>query len=158
MWLVSRFRGKRMRTSGSGHECRRFEVPTPPAANSCGNFKSKSGTRIIDLLVPLCFRSSCQSGPPCITNFGSGALERVGLLSLASESCSFKHPRNFTRQRFAVLDAIGDHAECQGLCLGASLELRCTIDENARKRGHFRNPAAVFLAFAFDLQRRRLAM
>src|SRR5436309_8833199 len=39
------------------------------------NFKSKSGTRIIDLLVPLCFRSSCQRGPPCITNFGSGALE-----------------------------------------------------------------------------------
>src|SRR5215212_5911241 len=74
MWLVSRFRGKRMRTSGSGHECRRFEVPTPPAANSCGNFKSKSGTRIIDLLVPFCFRSSCQRGPPCITNFGSGAL------------------------------------------------------------------------------------
>src|SRR5215212_2018099 len=77
MWLVSRFRGKRMRTSGSGHECRRFEVPAPPAANSCGNFKSKSGTRTIDLLVPLCFRSSCQRGPPCITNFGSGALDRV---------------------------------------------------------------------------------
>src|SRR5215216_3652781 len=54
--------------------CRRFEVPTPPAANSCGNFKSKSGTRIVGLLVPLCFRSSCQRGPPCITNFGSGAL------------------------------------------------------------------------------------
>src|SRR5215208_1601310 len=26
------------------------------------------------LLVPLCFRSSCQSVLPCITNFGSGAL------------------------------------------------------------------------------------
>src|ERR1700687_5830802 len=38
------------------------------------NFKSKSGTRIIELLVPLCFRSSCQRMPQCITNFGSGAL------------------------------------------------------------------------------------
>src|SRR5436309_9454866 len=40
------------------------------------NFKSKRGTRIIGLLVPLCFRSSCQRVPQCITNFGSGALER----------------------------------------------------------------------------------
>src|SRR6266699_5953239 len=36
-------------------QCRRFEVPTPPAANSVRNFKSKSGTRIIELLVPLLF-------------------------------------------------------------------------------------------------------
>jgi len=36
---------------------RRFEVPTPPAATSVRNFKSKSGTRIIELLVPLSFRS-----------------------------------------------------------------------------------------------------
>src|SRR2546426_7509964 len=41
------------------------------------NFKSKSGTRIINLLVPLCFRSSCQRVPQCITNFGSGALARI---------------------------------------------------------------------------------
>src|SRR5262245_57324163 len=27
------------------------------------------------LLVPLCFRSSCQMVPPCLTNFGSGALD-----------------------------------------------------------------------------------
>src|SRR2546421_5291466 len=32
-------------------KCRRFEVPTPPAASSFRNFKSKSGTRIINLLV-----------------------------------------------------------------------------------------------------------
>src|SRR5262247_4864196 len=54
--------------------CRRFEVPTPPAVSSFRNFKSKSGTRSIYLLVPLCFRSSCQRVLPCITNFGSGAL------------------------------------------------------------------------------------
>jgi translation initiation factor IF-3 len=42
------------------------------------NFKSKSGTRIINLLVPLCFRSSCQRVPQCITNFGSGALGQDG--------------------------------------------------------------------------------
>ncbi len=39
-----------------------------------GNFKSKSGTRIMELLVPLCFRSSCQSVLRRITNFGNGAL------------------------------------------------------------------------------------
>src|SRR5262252_2206836 len=33
--------------------CRRIEVPTPLAASSFRNFKSKSGTRIICLLVPL---------------------------------------------------------------------------------------------------------
>src|SRR5258707_3640879 len=38
------------------------------------NFKSKSGTRIIELLVPLCFRSSCQNVLRCITSFGNGAL------------------------------------------------------------------------------------
>src|SRR5262249_25248184 len=54
--------------------CRRFEVPTSGAGGVFRNFKSKSGTRIIFLLVPLCFRSSCQRLPRCITNFGSGAL------------------------------------------------------------------------------------
>ena len=33
----------------------------------------KSGTRIINLLVPLGFRSSCQRMPRWITNFGNGA-------------------------------------------------------------------------------------
>jgi len=37
-------RGKRCKLVNS-HKCRRFEVPTPPAANSVRNFKSKSGTR-----------------------------------------------------------------------------------------------------------------
>src|SRR4029453_14284544 len=40
--------------------------------------KSRSGTRIIELLVPLCFRSSCQS----ITNFGNGALVTARLVLL----------------------------------------------------------------------------
>ena len=38
------------------------------------NFKSKSGTRIIELLVPFGFRSSCPSVPRCITNFENRAL------------------------------------------------------------------------------------
>src|SRR5262249_9897485 len=59
-------------------QCRRFEVPTPPAANSSRNFKSKSGTRIINLLVPLCFRSSCRVVLQCITNFEGGALVLPG--------------------------------------------------------------------------------
>jgi hypothetical protein len=33
----------------------------------------KSGTRIIEMLVPLCFRSSCQNMLRRITNFGNGA-------------------------------------------------------------------------------------
>src|SRR5215475_3427762 len=44
------------------------------AANSVRNFKSASGTRNIELLVPFCFRSSCQRLPRRLTNFGSGAL------------------------------------------------------------------------------------
>src|ERR1700730_15898559 len=63
----------RVRSVG-GDQRRRFEVPASPAASSFRNFKSISGTEIKYLLVPLCFRSSCQRGPRCITNFGNGAL------------------------------------------------------------------------------------
>src|SRR5262249_55576243 len=52
----------------------RFEVPPPPAATSVSNFKSKSDTRTLKLLVPLCFRSSRQRVLRCIPNFGNGAL------------------------------------------------------------------------------------
>src|SRR5437588_8917926 len=38
------------------------------------NFRSKSGTRIIELLVPFGFRSSYSSVPRCITNFENRAL------------------------------------------------------------------------------------
>jgi hypothetical protein len=41
------------------------------------NFKSKSGTRIIELLVPFGFRSSYSSVPRCITNFENRALVGV---------------------------------------------------------------------------------
>src|SRR2546421_12889938 len=37
------------------------------------NFKSKSGTRIIYLLVPLLLPKFVSEVPQCITNFGSGA-------------------------------------------------------------------------------------
>src|SRR5579885_1787236 len=39
-----------------------------------GTSNRKAALEIIYLLVPLCFRSSCQTVPPRITNFGSGAL------------------------------------------------------------------------------------
>src|SRR5215467_3276623 len=42
------------------------------------NFKSKSGTRIIELLVPFGFRSSYSSLPRCITNFENRALVSLG--------------------------------------------------------------------------------
>src|SRR5438105_15488708 len=53
------------------------------------NFKSKSGTRIICLLVPLLPPKFVSGVPQCITNFGSGALaawrlqERSGILAVA---------------------------------------------------------------------------
>src|SRR5437764_13425155 len=52
------------------------------------NFKSKSGTRIIELLVPFGFRSSWPSVPRYITNFENRALaqrlveQRVELLEV----------------------------------------------------------------------------
>src|SRR5262249_28712228 len=55
-------------------QCRRSEVPAPRAASSSQELQIESGTRIICLLVPLCFRSLCQTVPRCITNFGNGAL------------------------------------------------------------------------------------
>src|SRR5262249_48305518 len=44
------------------------------AACSFRNLKFKSRTRIIKLLVPLCFRSSYWKSRQWMTNFGSGAL------------------------------------------------------------------------------------
>src|SRR5262249_55069396 len=54
---------------GSSPWCRRLEVPTPIWANLFRRFKSKSGTRIIDLLVPPCFLSWCWRLPRWFTNF-----------------------------------------------------------------------------------------
>src|SRR6266851_7691881 len=50
------------------------EVRTPLAASSIANFGFKRDTRIIELLVPLRFRSSYQSVQQGLTNFGIGAL------------------------------------------------------------------------------------
>src|SRR4249920_4005227 len=66
-------------------ECRRFEVPASPAASSFRNFKSISGTRIKYLLVPLCFRSSCEGVSRCVTNFGNGALVVGTILNLINQ-------------------------------------------------------------------------
>ena len=62
------------------------------------NFKSKSGTRIIELLVPFGFRSSYSSVPRCITNFenralaGSGAADQVHLGAMSRHKSV--HPRD----------------------------------------------------------------
>src|SRR5215468_1886261 len=39
-----------------------------------GTSNRKAALETIELLVPLCFRSSCQNVLRCITNFGNGAL------------------------------------------------------------------------------------
>ena len=41
-----------------------------------GELQIESRTSTIDLLVPFCFRSSCQRVLQRVTNFGSGALVR----------------------------------------------------------------------------------
>ena len=46
----------------------------------------ESGTRIIELLVPLCFRSSCQRVRPGNTNFGSGALAEAAILGYGASN------------------------------------------------------------------------
>src|SRR5262249_8716186 len=46
-----------------------------------------AGPRIMNLVVPLCFRSSCQTVPRCITSFGSGALAQ-SMPSLGNTSSS----------------------------------------------------------------------
>src|SRR3954452_17077620 len=61
-------------TSNSPHQCRRFEIPASVTRVHLRNFKSKSGTRIIELLVPFGFRSSCPRVPHRITNFENRAL------------------------------------------------------------------------------------
>ena len=53
-------------------ECCRFEVPKSVAASTFGNFKSKSGTRIINLLVPLSLPKFVPSRLQWATNFASG--------------------------------------------------------------------------------------
>src|SRR2546430_3213983 len=74
------------------------------------NFKSKSGTRIINLLVPLCFRSSCQRVPQCITNFGSGALVPLLLPKFVSESAAIYHElRKRGTSHHRVVPDIGPH-------------------------------------------------
>src|SRR5579872_6985940 len=47
-----------------------------------GTSKKKSGTRIVDLLVPFAFRSSCKRMLRCTTNFGKRALESLLTVSV----------------------------------------------------------------------------
>ncbi len=75
-----------------------FEVPTPVAACSFRNFKSKAALEIICLLVPLCFPSSCQMVPPCFTNFGRGAPVPARGSSHGSANCWGK-ANNFARKQ-----------------------------------------------------------
>src|SRR5262245_25291031 len=54
--------------------CRRFEVPASPARTLSGTSNRKAALDSFELLVALCFRSSCQNVSRCIPNFGNGAL------------------------------------------------------------------------------------
>src|SRR5260221_5507690 len=116
-------------------QCRRFEVPTLPAANSIRNFKSKSGTRIIELLVPLCFRSSCQSMLRRMTNFGNGALAadsqpldqrlvatRVDTGEIIEQLAALRHELEQSTPGMVVLDV--------------ALEVLGQIVDAFRKNGH----------------------
>src|SRR5256885_7580104 len=80
------------------------------------NFKSKSGTRIINLLVPLCFRSSCQRVLQCITNFGSGALGLGARAGAASGGPSPSRPKRvpFVQQARQLPHSIGPNDASAG--------------------------------------------
>ncbi|MFL5030009.1 MAG: hypothetical protein ACJ8E1_09055, partial [Xanthobacteraceae bacterium] len=45
---------------GKGRQCRRFEVPTNGCRKLVQELQIESGTEVMNLLVPLCFRRSCQ--------------------------------------------------------------------------------------------------
>jgi hypothetical protein len=57
------------------------------AARSFRNLKFKCRTRIIKLLVPLCFRSSYWRLQQWMTNFGSGALALLWQIIHAAARC-----------------------------------------------------------------------
>jgi len=80
-----------------------LKVPTPPAANSVRNFKSKSGTRIMELLVPLCFRSSYQSVLRCITNFENVALATRRSLEFRYDAIESDHSADAVEPRDPAL-------------------------------------------------------
>src|SRR5262249_53111922 len=80
------------RANSSAKQFRVGTALVPPISSSyrgCSKLvkelEIESGTRIIELLVPLCFRSSCQRVPPCITNFGSGALAGMSRIAAGLE-------------------------------------------------------------------------
>src|SRR5262249_48139220 len=64
----------------------------------------ESGTRTINLPVPLCFRSSCQRLQPGLTNSGSGALaEYIATSSLANADSLLRCPKRQRRARQSLL-------------------------------------------------------
>ena len=95
------------------------------------NFKSKSGTRLIELLVPFGFRSSYSSVPRCITNFENRALAdtAAGAMSadhrdlvprfrlLSSESVA--DPSKHARVRFCTGDRSRDSRPCDSRLLSS---------------------------------------
>src|SRR4029077_13090737 len=136
MWQVSFVRiaawektARLITAAGTCGKCRRFEVPTAVAAISSRNFKSKSGTRIIFLLMPLCFRSSCQRLPRCITNFGSGALVFLRGGGKRAEQAIPGDPHGRRMAQPAHAGAISDHARTRDR---AARKLRAELREAQR--------------------------
>src|SRR4030088_1546525 len=101
-WLsLSRFVAYRYRPSlappSKSYKCPEPEVRAHRAANTIANFGFKRGTRIMELLVVLRFRSSYLNVPRVLTNFGIGPLERVPFALTRS--------RAETRSRFPCVGA-----------------------------------------------------
>src|SRR5215216_3720219 len=71
------------------HECRRFEVPTPPAASPFRNFKSKAALETYWLPVPLLLAEFASEGAAIyheVCKRGTGAMFVVSPFGRSSTS------------------------------------------------------------------------
>src|SRR5947208_16908520 len=91
-----------------GHDqCPEPEVRAHRAANAIANFGFKGGTRIIELLVVLGFRSSHENVPRNDANFGIGPL--VGGHAGGRPDCRFPSREKYLRhQRMSALTVVFD--------------------------------------------------
>src|SRR6516162_5025215 len=115
-------------------QCGGFEVPTHLQRASHRNFKSKNHTRVISLLVSLRFRSSHESVPQGLANFGIRTLAAAFLLARDEVEQQSVRRKAGQRRRHAVGKAWNDHAAALlEAAIAVSRHLLGGALENARK-------------------------
>src|SRR6516164_11140316 len=114
-------------------QCGGFEVPTHLQRASHRNFKSKNHTRVISLLVSLRFRSSHESVPRGLANFGIGTLAAAALLAIDEIEQQSARRKADQRRHHAVGKARNDHAAALfEAAIAVSRHLLGGARENAR--------------------------